>query len=105
MRTVYETPAYKIGKTEWKMVVFEDPDCVLGPSTTGEEWFMRGIHRMTLYLYNDYGTWKPETKHPRYNPHDGTYAGLPKSLRKIYERHEIEILAALVVTDRKLRAI
>lgn len=105
MNSVYETPAYKIGKTEWKLVVYENPDCILAPSVTGEPEFMRGIARMTVYQYNDHGVWRDHTLHPRYNSNDGSYAGLPRGLKKIFKRHETDINTALIVTDRKLRAL
>ena len=45
------------------------------------------------YLYIDiagYDDWEDMTKHPRYNSHDGAYAGLPKSLKKLYSDYGVK---------------
>jgi hypothetical protein len=39
--------------------------------------------------------WKSEEDWPSYNINDGMYAGLPRTLKKLYERHEAEIKSAL----------
>lgn len=75
-----------IGHTNWRVQVFEREDCIIAPSRSGLSEFTRGTDRFTRYQYFDgqRQQWKNETEHPRYNPHDGTYAGLPKGLRALY---------------------
>ena len=104
---IYITPVYKIGKTEWRMMVYEKNNVLYLPSETGKDHFMQGTHRFTRYQYNDYGTWKNETDHPRYDSNDGSYAGLPKGLKKIFYNHEQEIKESLFVApeNRNLREI
>lgn len=93
LKAHYLTPIYKIGKTEWCMSVYT--------------WSMYAGHseRVTGYFFrsspDDY--WKSEKKHPRYNRHDGLYAGLPKTLGGIYYTHEQEIQAALEGRENELK--
>lgn len=69
MDTVIFTSAHKtIGHTNWRVQVYEHP-------TYG---------RCTRYQWHDGSNWRNEKEHPRYNSHDGTYAGLPKGLRVLY---------------------
>jgi hypothetical protein len=90
---IYESPIYKIGKTEWRVIVFERDDALIHPSPN--VWTI-GKDRFTRYLWRRDGSqWMKETEHPRYDYHDGTWAGLPHGLRKIYEKHEAEIMFAL----------
>jgi hypothetical protein len=90
---IYETPAYRIGNTEWMLIVFEKDDALTHPSP--DVWEI-GAARFTRYLWRrDTAEWRKETEHPKYNTHDGTWAGLPHGLRKIYEKHEEEIKQAL----------
>lgn len=98
---IYETPAYKIGKTRWKLIVYEQDDALL-PHNSGV-WTI-GIKRFTSYLWLcGESQWRSETEHPRYNSHDGTWAGLPQGLRKIYERHRSDIEQALEVQSIRIQ--
>lgn len=96
-RILYETPIYEIGrkyKTQWKLQVYERDDELL--NIGGE----RGLARYTRYMYNaGWGgiiMWTREINHPKYDSNDGTWAGLPHGLRKIYEKHIVEIKEALI---------
>lgn len=87
MSNYFETPAKRIGKHDWR--------CVVKEST-------RSFGRVTEYQFRKPGefgmpdtVWQPETEWPSYNSHDGTYAGLPHSLRDLYFTYQVEILAAL----------
>ena len=99
-KIIYETPVYKIGKTDWKIIVYERDNCY---SFSRDGYFEKDktypSQRFTRYMY-DAGwdgirVWTDETNHPKYNGNDGSYAGLPKGLRKIKEKHEVEIKQAL----------
>lgn len=79
---IYITPAYKVGNTFWRMMVYE------------RDWQGKP-DRFTRYQFQDpRGNWTDEKKHPRYDSHDQFY-GLPKGLRTIYYRHQAEIQNAL----------
>lgn len=92
-KTIYETPAYRIGNTQWKLIVFEKDDALIHPAP--DVWSISKA-RFTRYLWRRHSEiWQIETDHPNYNPHDGTWAGLPHRLRKIYKKHEAEIKEAL----------
>lgn len=93
----------KIGKTLWRISVFEDTESVIPPSVSGQEYFMLGTDRFTMYEYEDFGVWRDCVYHPRYTSHDGTYAGLPKSLKKLFNENEETIRRNLIVENRNLR--
>jgi len=98
---IYETPVYKIGKSEWKLIVFERDDALLHPAP--DVWTI-GKKRFTRYLWRrDESQWRKETEHPNYDYNDGTWAGLPHGLRKIYEKHEAEIKQALEIQPTKFQ--
>lgn len=90
-KTIYETPVYKFGKTQWKMIVFRRDNALIHLAN-GE--FGTGAVNFTRYQYYDYNQWRNDTDHKNYDGND-TYAGLPKSLTKIYYKHEAEIKSAL----------
>jgi hypothetical protein len=75
-----------IGHTNWKVVVYEKHNELLN-WRTGE----RGTARYTGYFWWDGYNWMSETAHPRYDSNDGTYAGLPKGLRKMFYDNESTI--------------
>lgn len=64
-----------IGKHEWRIVVFNH-------STYGH---------CTKYQWRRHGGtwgWKDDIDWPTYNHNDGGFAGMPKSLCKLYEREK-----------------
>ncbi len=81
MPHLYETPAITIGKHEWRMIVT--------PS--------RFVGNCTDYQFRPIGgsIWRDSHDWPSYNHNDGTYGGLPRSLRRLYDRHQAEVIAAL----------
>lgn len=93
-QVAFMSPTYKIGKTDWRIIVY-----------VGESFnFKTGKYepcRFTHYQFEDLSQywrgdkWMDENEHPRYKSDDGTWAGLPHGLRKIYQNHEAEIKAAL----------
>ena len=90
---LYTTPEKRIGNTLWRLQVYEKWDL--------KDWrkFEYGLCRYTRYQFKSThstdGLWHKATEHPKYDFNDGTYAGLPKGLRKLYFEHEQEIQAAL----------
>ena len=92
---VFESKARLIGKTYWKMCVYRDSSVNVAKETAW--WGKINPERLeerrlpfdlfTMYVYYTGSSWKKENTHPRYNSHDGTYAGLPKTLVKIYEEN------------------
>lgn len=95
-KLIYKSDAVKIGKTQWRVIVYEKQDRVyacgkLHPAAV----------RYTEYQYFDASLnyrgdqWADSTQHPRFNHNDGTYAGLPKSLCKIFYANQNAIQAAL----------
>lgn len=71
---------YKIGKTFWVHVLYY---CDINNR------FYEGFH----FHDADYercipcSEWKKEKDHPKYNFNDGTYAGLPKGLIRLWEKN------------------
>lgn len=81
---LYETPVYKIGKHEWKLLVHNNS--YYGNVT---QFFWRRFSTIQNFYFN------PDTEWPKWNGND-TYCGLPLSLNKIYLKHKEEIKKALV---------
>lgn len=68
---VYASPPMRIGKTDWRLLI--------------RPGFGGGL--ANAYQWRDAaGGWRCQREHPRYNPHDGTYAGLPRGLRNLWQR-------------------
>jgi hypothetical protein len=78
---LYATPPMSIGNHEWRMIVHPSRH---GGNATAHQWRRLGAD-----------AWRDSQEWPGYNPHDGTYEGLPKSLTKLYARHQGQIAAAL----------
>src|SRR5689334_8485785 len=87
---LYATPPMRIGKHEWRMTV--QPSRYGRGNVTEYQWRPADASaRPEEYRV----PWKGEEDWPRYNSHDGMYAGLPRTLKKLYGQHEAEIKAAL----------
>lgn len=87
----FTSPATKIGKTFWRFVVL--PSLYRpGVLVTDYEWLNTE--------FNASGVWYPSNQWRTYNFNDGTYAGLPKSIRRLWERyhHKYDQLNATVQT-------
>jgi hypothetical protein len=86
-KTIYETPVYRIGKNHWKLQVYVN----------------QYYGNCTRYLWqradsDDPRHWKTSHQWPKYDGND-TYDGLPRSLEKIYNRHQLEIKNSLRGTN------
>ncbi len=88
MNIIYITPSRKVGKYEWRYMVYEALYFSFKPGKDE-------MTRFTRYQYNAFGIWRNETEHPRYDGNDGMYAGLPKRLYGIYKSNETAIQNAL----------
>lgn len=74
------SPPMKIGKTFWRFVVLPSR---YGPGlVTDYEWLNTE--------YSNAGIWYPSNQWRSYNINDGMYAGLPKTLRKLWQLHSRE---------------
>lgn len=89
-RVLWTSPAVKIGKTLWCLAICENP-----------EQYFYSTNETKPYIYNTYlfldtwGTWQTACNHPSYDSNNGSTAGLPASLRKLYDRHELLITSYL----------
>lgn len=86
---LFKSKARLIGKTYWAFVVYAEKDFDFAHHERMKKRFnlwsdKEYPDRCTSYMYLDGKVWRDMTEHPRYNSHDGTYAGLPKSLIGIY---------------------
>ena len=80
---LFATEPRKIGKTWWVYAVYNSA-------------FFPGGNATEMYFYDpNTSVWLDSRQHPRYDDHDGEYAGLPKGLRRLYEDHEQAVRAAL----------
>jgi hypothetical protein len=73
-----------IGKTAWMFIVYERPD-VYHYSTKSTH-----SEKYTGFLYWDGERWEREFNHQKYDTNDGSYAGLPKGLVKLFHSHKSE---------------
>ena len=92
MRTyLYQSPIRRIGKREWRAVVYDAKGYLGANAFTDYEW---------RYWYKtEYREqWESMTTYPTYNGNDGMYSGCPKQLRKLYDAYCAEINHALSPT-------
>jgi hypothetical protein len=88
---IYATPPMTIGKHEWRLIVY--PSNYGHGNVTEYQW--RQLPMSGLPEWTQPQHWRHEQDWPSYNHNDGMYAGMPRTLKKLYERHEAEIKAAL----------
>jgi hypothetical protein len=81
---LYQTPTMQIDDTIWRLIVYRHP--AYGPCTR--------------YEFQVSGHWRPQTEWPTYNSDDGKYAGLPRSLRRLFFDHQTKVEAALIDAPR-----
>lgn len=93
--THFTSKPMTIGKHEWRIIVFDYGG--------NDYWPPVAPCRCTRYEWRNLcdvkdGTrfdWRNETQWPSYNHNDGTYGGLPKTLRTLWERNRVAVQAAL----------
>jgi len=86
---LYQSPPRKIGRREWRVVVY-DARGYLGASVfTDYEW------RYPAFSNIEATAWESMQSYPTYDSNDGMYAGCPQTLRKLYNLHRTEIDAAI----------
>lgn len=78
----YTAPIERIGCHEWILQVYVHSSF---------------YERCTRYWWRRVGemVWRQEADWPRYDPHDGTTAGLPRRLSAYYQRHHDAIQVVL----------
>src|SRR5271163_3872438 len=77
----FTSPAMKFGKTFWRFVVLPSRR-YHAAVVTDYEWLNTD--------YSDSGVWYPSDQWRSYNHNDGMFAGLPKSIRKLWKRYHHE---------------
>ncbi len=88
---IYESRPIAIGKHEWRVIV---RPFYLGGNCLEYQWRLAALPGLPEDMP---GHWQGEEDWPRWNG-DDTYCGLPRSLRKLYDREKAEL-------DRHLRGI
>lgn len=77
---LYATSPMTIGKHQWRLIVY-----------TSQYY---GI--VSCFQWRRDGEpWRDQRDWPRYDINDGTWGGMPKTLRTLWLRHQEEIRAAL----------
>jgi hypothetical protein len=78
----HETPAMRIGKHEWRAVVLSSE-------------YSSG--NTIAYQFRRIGEtdWQPSDRWPSYDINDGQWGGMPRGLKRLYQRHEADLLASL----------
>jgi hypothetical protein len=82
MQNHFESAPMKIGKHFWRIVIT--------PQGYTEYQFRTPPVRLRNFTFMDF-TWHGETEWPGYDINDGTYSGLPKTLRKLWEANRVAI--------------
>jgi hypothetical protein len=79
---VWASPAMRIGEHDWRIIVYAHDR----------------YHRCTQYEFRGpksprdrHGRWTVDERWPTYNDHDGEYAGCPRTLRRLWDRHNAAI--------------
>lgn len=91
---IFQSEPMKIGKNYWIFVLYYD---------SLYKKVFNGFHFHDEHYERCFpcDEWKMEKNHPKYNHHDGTYAGLPKTLVKLYEKYEKLVLQVRKVTSKE----
>lgn len=92
---LFATPTEVVGKHEWRCIVYHDP-LVLSPVRTKEGLqFQAGTMSLTDWEWRNPGetTWRGSKDWRTYDDHRGD-DGLPKSLKKIWDKYQQQIQAA-----------
>jgi hypothetical protein len=82
MKNHFESAPMKIGKHFWRIVIT--------PQGYTEYQFRTPPTRLKNFTVMDI-TWHGQREWPGYNFNDGMYAGLPKTLCKLWEVNRVEI--------------
>lgn len=90
---LWQSPPRLIGKTQWLYTVYWHSR---HGAVTGYFWF-------DPHYYG--GFWRPDKEHPRYNPHDGTHAGLPHGVVKLYRDNQATIKQALLLKPELVETV
>ena len=89
---LFSSEPMRIGLKEWRVVVYEEQ----GGRFTDYEWrYSEYINRQSGQVIEEASEWKSMRYWPDYNSNDGMFAGCPRTLRRLYEKHrkQVEYLA------------
>lgn len=90
MTAIFETKAFRIGKHEWRAVVYPRGD---GSRSLTYEWRpLKCPYTGHVEEWRDYHKW------PRYDINDGCFGGMPRTVAKLFEQNRAAIGAALAGT-------
>jgi hypothetical protein len=94
MAPAYASEPVRIGRTDWRLIIVPARLNLPGesPWNTKYEWRRDG------------GPWRPDREWPTYNRDDGTYAGCPRTLPRLWER-EARALARFGLWPRAMDLI
>ena len=78
---IWASEPMQIGKHAWRLIVYSHP--LYGRCTDYE------------FRRRQDDPWRSERKWRTYNSNNGSHAGCPKTLRKLYDKHESTVAALL----------
>jgi hypothetical protein len=104
MQNHFESAPMKIGKHFWRIVIhdYEMPHGRATQCTAYE--FKRSPIKAGDFMVTD-DTWRNYREWPGYDFNDGTYGGLPRTLRKLWDRNRVEIERILHGTEPAQREL
>lgn len=77
----------RIGKHEWRVTVYR---LASGRAVLGYEW-RRAAETISGFAYPPSPRWQRDVDWPKYDRQDGHYAGLPRTLLKLYQKHRADL--------------
>lgn len=77
----------RIGKHEWRVTVYR---LASGRAVLGYEW-RRAAETISGFAFPPGPRWQRDVDWPKYDRHDGQYAGLPRTLLKLYQEHRADL--------------
>ena len=88
---LFRSPPRRIGKHEWRVTVYRHRQ---HGAIVGYEW--RRAAETVMGLTCPPGPyWRRDEHWPRYDRNDGQFAGMPRTLRRLYRTHQPNIAAHL----------
>ena len=89
---LFRSPLRKIGKHEWRVNVYRHRQY---GAVVGYEW-RRAAETIMGRTFAPAPYWRRDVDWPRYNHNDGQYAGMPRTLARLYDTHRVEIAPHLI---------
>lgn len=89
---LFRSALRKIGKHEWRVTVYRHRRY---GAVVGYEW-RRAAETIMGRNFPPDPYWQRDVNWPRYDHNDGQYAGMPRTLARLYDAHRVAITRHLI---------